>query len=1162
MFDTFAQTLFNNLPELEDLSAEDARRMLSRAYLAVIELRTGNSTPSSEAVAAVDYLRRLADTIEFHAVLDEGVEPSMRHAGAFVAAESLALLADFCEHGQPPNVDSCRLRHNGTYSRIEAGILYLIAGYDACAAGVVGGISAAPEFDLSPGESAAEWCLEVLLALCEFRLNPLPGLACPVDFVDADELEAGGLEDDTAGRLYAMLAEAASNFLHWLAGESDDGAGASDAMLRRLLDALRPPEGHTTWGGAGGDYGRIRHLAALLHVCFPDVGRRALVHVVPTGPGFSDEYLGYLKIRACGEQSGQAGRPVLWPSAQAYVDACVVGDAKHAVVSMPTGSGKSFVAELAISQAVGTGWCLYLAPTNALTEQIRGDLRHGLKSLKTEILAFVGDREYSVLKTDVVSDMPPNSVAVMTPEKAFLALRLYPEVFASCQLVVFDECHLLGEASSGRGVTAELVISQLMLRAPQIRILLMSAIVQNPDELAKWLEEATGNASATIRVPWRPTRTLRSALGVDTDSAKDGYEPARKSLSQRPDKRKNEKFAAYYAVACGLQGAWQSTNENDYGIVRIPCEAELCASRSKNALGKWQYFISADKWVNGSARRLAAFLGESGIQTLVFTPASKHYPFSNAEGTTLSDTCIETLVAQPEIVRICRTLAEFEFGIESDVFSLIDRGLSVHTAHMIETEKIASESVFRDRGTRVMYATGTLAQGLNLPAMAVVIGGTRIGDPRGEDVKVVEQRKLSQLLNAAGRAGRAGFANQGLVIAVPDDPLLLNSYSDVEGLKDELAYLEQPDNAVEISSGLDSFLDNVSEGVLNTEYASEVELQTISVLAGGDVGQPSAVDVLRKSYAAFQRRTNGLPDVNNNAAGHLAAIKEAFVNQEHVPEWVPIAAQRAGLDFFLTVSLVNAWGRVRESVSQDLLDWSVFQWTEELLRVVSFIPPQVLLRHYSLNSIAKGSPALRDYEKNYRFRATSNRDWSVPDEWADGWLEIMRILKPWMDGKPLVELASIITGTDENEISSRRTAGSQPIPKTIAVINDLFSSLAILGGGFVSVAEQLFREFSEQGNRAFDDGVPLALNCMPMCVKYGCDSPGSLAWYRFGVRLRRPSRLLHDAFPPPSLDDEGLRNWVREQRREWLNGNFDDSAAIFQEHDDVFEATAEFIRRG
>jgi len=844
------------------------------------------------------------------------------------------------------------------------------------------------------------------------------------------------------------------------------------------------------------------------------------------------------------------------------VTSCIAGDAEHAVVSMPTGSGKSFVAELALSRKVGIAWCLYLAPTNALTDQIRIDLRNALEPLGTEVLAFVGDQEYSLLKTDVVSEMPSNSVAVMTPEKAYLALRLYPEVFSTCKLVVFDECHLLGEAGSGRGVTAELALSQLMLRAPGISILLMSAIVQNPDDLAKWLEEATGGLSSTIRVPWRPTRTLRSALGVDTESAEESYKPARAKLKTLPDRRRNQKFSARYSIACGLQGAWQSSDEADYGIVTIPCEANLLASRRKNVLGKWEYFITADKWVNGSARRIAAFLAENAIPTLVFTPASKHYPFSNAESTELSKKCIASLEKTPKTVLTCCVLAEFEYGIESDVFTLINRGLSVHSSHMIETEKIASETAFRARATRVMHATGTLAQGLNLPAMAVVIGGTRIGDPRGEDVKVVEQRKLSQLLNAAGRAGRAGFANQGLVIAVPDEPLLLDSYAHVENLKSQLGYLEQSDNAVEINSGLEGFLDRVTQGALNTETASEVELQTIAVLSGGDEGQLSPVDVLRKSYAGYQRRANNQSDVNEQAAEHLIAIRDKFVNQEHVSEWVPIAAQRAGLDFFLTVALVNAWTRVRNEIGEEMLQWTVSEWTKELLRVISHVPPSILLRHYSLITLGRGSPKISTFGTDYRFQSITNRDWNVNADWADGWLEVMRLLEPWMEGKPLVELASLITGTTPDEISSRRTTGSQPIPKTIAVINDLFSSLAILGGGMVAVAEQLFSEFVEQGNDAFAHGVPLALSCMPMCVKYGCDSPGSLAWFRFGVRLRRPSRLMCDAFPPPELDDdEALRDWVRRQRHEWLIGATDDSGEVFQENAAIFQAISEFISR-
>jgi hypothetical protein len=252
MVELFAQTLFNNLPTLDGLTPDDARRMLSRAYLAVIELRTRDAPPGDSTVKVMDYLRRLADTVEFYAVLDETVPSDMRQSGAFVAAEALALLADFYEHGESLQVHGCRLRHNGVFTRIEAGILYIVARYDACAAGVVGGITSASESKLSAGEAAAEWCLDVLSAFCEFRMNPLPDTDCPVKFKFGSALGAVELENDTVGRLYAILGQAVSHFLHRLAGESKGGAVEGHATLKRLLDTLEPLEGVATEAGVGG----------------------------------------------------------------------------------------------------------------------------------------------------------------------------------------------------------------------------------------------------------------------------------------------------------------------------------------------------------------------------------------------------------------------------------------------------------------------------------------------------------------------------------------------------------------------------------------------------------------------------------------------------------------------------------------------------------------------------------------------------------------------------------------------------------------------------------------------------------------------------------------------------------------------------------------------
>lgn len=100
----------------------------------------------------------------------------------------------------------------------------------------------------------------------------------------------------------------------------------------------------------------------------------------------------------------------------------------------------------------------------------------------------------------------------------------------------------------------------------------------------------------------------------------------------------------------------------------------------------------------------------------------------------------------------------------------------------------------------------------------------------------------------------------------------------------------------------------------------------------------------------------------------------------------------------------------------------------------------------------------------------------------------------------------------------------------------------MIAGGLLAIAEQIL-----------EGDVPLALASLPMCIKYGCDSPETLAWFRFGVRLRKPSRLLSTKFPPPEMQtDDQLRDWVRNARGEWLKADLIDE-------DHVLKATRVFI---
>jgi hypothetical protein len=1158
MYDPFAQGIIENLPDLDGLTSQGTRRSLSRAYFALTNLRLSADQEMSESTAKdIIFLRRLANTLESRAVFDTDVKPLERRASAFVAAEALSLLANLRSTLNNSSGNTARIERETVFSRVEAGLLYIIAGYDANAGGVIREIptnTAEPKGNIFSQTQfyASEWTLDVLTRFCTFHLNPLPPPTCPVNFADETPTSLVDLERDVRGRLYARLGEAVRAYMGWLTDEALEGFAVAHEQLawlaQRLADVQYPRNAD------------IHHLARLLLVVLENTEYRAFVHVVPP-PDQEDtgKYRAYLRSRSKGPEGG-SGRPLLWPSVQKYVKECLPGPNRHAVVSMPTGSGKSFLAELAASQALLNGWVLYLVPTNALAHQVRRDLRRDLDSLGVEVWAFIGGSEYTTLGQERVEHIPPRMIAVMTPEKCSLSMRLNPEAFGTCKLCIFDECQLIGEKH--RGVVAELVLSQIMVLAPDCRYLLMSAIVQNPNVLAKWLHSATGGDSLPVPLDWRPTRSLRCAVGVDSNALEIGARIAKARLAARSDHFKNEKFEASFALLAGLQGAWQASDELNYAIARLPAKALLRVHRSRPN-DEWVYHIQVEgSWVNESSRRLGEMLAEAGIPTLVFLPASKHYPFSVGDKVSLSDKLRAELPEPSERVCAFLTLAEDELGLSSEIANLIGRGVSVHTAALLETEKFASEESFRDGSAIVMLATGTLAQGLNLPAIAVVIGGTRIGYSPGEDPQVVEQRQLSQLLNASGRAGRAGFANQGLVVAIPDSALSLEGPHEAEQVVNGIPYLAQADASVEILSPLTPFIDSIAMGQFDAETASSEELTAAAVLVGGAPKAPATAEILRRTYAAYLRRRSGLDEGFEMGAQRLAEVRTEFVTKSGAPEWLPVAAQRAGLNFFSTLRLFQAWERVVPQLSSDMFDWDTQIWVTTFFEALRYLAPRQVGDTFGLRNMERFMPELHTVVTQTPHGREDNPEWTPPEQWILGWERLEKLVTLWMLGEPIKSIALVLLSLKADDISSERNQGSDPIPKTLAFVNEVIDRrLAMLAGGIVAIVEEELVARKEAGED-WPSQPPFELSTLPLSLKYGCASPQTLAWYRFGLRFRRPAHLLNQAFPldPTVQDDTVLFEAVRDLRRQWLHDEISVPQTLRDEYRAVFDAIKTILK--
>ncbi len=160
---------------------------------------------------------------------------------------------------------------------------------------------------------------------------------------------------------------------------------------------------------------------------------------------------------------------------------------KNALVAIPTASGKTLVAEMAMHHAIANrGKCLYIVPLKALASEKFEEF--GNKGVRVGIATGDFDRRDDMLGR--------NDIIVATSEKVDSLLRNNAQWIADITLLVVDEVHMID--SLGRGPTLEMVIAKMRFRNPALQIIGLSATIGNPDKLASWLD------AELVTSTWRP----------------------------------------------------------------------------------------------------------------------------------------------------------------------------------------------------------------------------------------------------------------------------------------------------------------------------------------------------------------------------------------------------------------------------------------------------------------------------------------------------------------------------------------------------------------------------------------------------------------------------------------------------------------------------------
>src|SRR5256712_6626507 len=178
----------------------------------------------------------------------------------------------------------------------------------------------------------------------------------------------------------------------------------------------------------------------------------------------------------------------LYPPQAEAIGPALLGE--NLVLAIPTASGKSLVAYLAILASVLRGGkALYIVPLRALAAEKYEDLKE-FEPLGLKVGISVGDYD------SVDPNLERLDVIVATSERADSLLRHKTNWLQRLSVVVADEVHLINDAD--RGPTLEVTLAKLRQVNPGAQVLALSATIKNSEELARWLE------AEHIKSEWRP----------------------------------------------------------------------------------------------------------------------------------------------------------------------------------------------------------------------------------------------------------------------------------------------------------------------------------------------------------------------------------------------------------------------------------------------------------------------------------------------------------------------------------------------------------------------------------------------------------------------------------------------------------------------------------
>ncbi len=536
--------------------------------------------------------------------------------------------------------------------------------------------------------------------------------------------------------------------------------------------------------------------------------------------------------------------------------ACSALEAGHGVlVCAPTGAGKTVVGEFAVHLALeARRKCFYTTPIKALSNQ-----KH------TDLVARYGPEKIGLLTGDVsINSGAP--VVVMTTEVLRNMLYADSDALEGLSYVVMDEVHFLADRMRGA------VWEEVILHLPEeVRLVSLSATVSNAEEFGGWIQTVRGDTTVVVDeqrpVPlWQHMMVGKRLFDLFDYSSGGGPDDAGRGSLVNPELLRHitNRREADRLLDAAPRGRGRGSRPRLY---RTPSRYDVVSVLDHSALLPAIVFVFSRAGCDAAVAQCL----RSALRLTDDDERERIAEVIDRRTADLSDTDLMVL-----------GYYEWREGLL--------RGVAAHHAGMLPIFRHTVEELFTAGLTKVVYATETLALGINMPARTVVL--ERLVKFNGEQHVPLTPGEYTQL---TGRAGRRGIDVEGhaVVLWQPDvDPAevaglastrtfpLRSSFVPSYNMTINLVHQMGPDQAHELleRSFAQYQADRSVVGLVRAISRNEQLMRQVAAELSNDAGEEQTAEALIELCAAAreaQRTGTGAGTVvaaASSAAGQRGAV--------------------------------------------------------------------------------------------------------------------------------------------------------------------------------------------------------------------------------------------------------------------------------------------------